>query len=485
VIWSLLAGAALAGDANVGGYFRIPARPDLQGGSGRLGYWNLYGRLMNEGAYGMLELRYDLIDRDPQSLRPWSAVYVRLEGGSIANADPLNGSMTAYRISQMYVRSGNVLLKDVTWQVGTQEFFFGDLGLYDFRPSTLMFRTVGVSGRYDRGPFELLVGGGDNGFGVYGTRYSPIPTAAAAARLRLVPGHLELGGGFEGRFEPAVTGSLNAPYQTPRIDYEDWIRGEVGERFVAENGEQQAPFFPDPVARDATSWAAIGMLGFGQAGPIVWNNLFVRYERLHPEKTSQDSLLGAPLTLHVHDFTDQRTVFTAGDELQLRLVKKRLDAVVGGYFGDHRDRDNDIAPSDHDRTYWSQVTRLQAYVSPTVHLLVENAVAEEWSRNGNAYREHADSIFANTDGRPDVRGLERGDSDTRFTWQGKGGVVLNPLGPGIFVRPSLRFLYGVQYSSQNNAFGNAFVETVDQENAFGNVERHYHHLLSIETETWF
>lgn len=477
--------AALAGNADVGGYFRIAARPDLQGGSGRLGYWNLYGRLMNEGPYGMVELRYDLLDREPDSQRPWSTVHVRLEGGSIANADPLNGSLTAYRVSQMYVRTGNVLLRDVTWQVGTQEFFFGDLGLYDFRPATLLFRTVGVSGRYDHGPLELLLAAGDNGFGQYGLAYSPIPTAAAAARLRIVPGHLELGGGAEGHYEPAVTGSRNAPYQTPGIGFEDWVRGEVGERFVAENGAEQAPYFPDPIPRDATSWAAVGNLGFGGAGPLVWNNFFVRYEAIHPQKTSEDTLLGQPLTLYVHDLTDQRTVLQLGDELQLRLIPKRLDAVLGGFWGDHRDRDDDLRPSDFDRTYGSQVTRLQVYVSPTAHVLLENAVAREWSRNGNTYREHADSLFANTEGRPDTRGLETGDSDTRFTWQGKGGFVLNPLGPGVFVRPSLRFLYGVQYSSQNNAFGNAFVENVDQENAFGNVERHLHHLVSIETETWF
>ena len=35
------------------GYFRIAARPDWEGGNGRLGLWNLYGRLMNEGPYAI------------------------------------------------------------------------------------------------------------------------------------------------------------------------------------------------------------------------------------------------------------------------------------------------------------------------------------------------------------------------------------------------------------------------------------------------
>ena len=51
---TLLLSTALAGQADVGGYFRIMTRPDLQGGSGRLGYWNLYGRLLNEGPYATM-----------------------------------------------------------------------------------------------------------------------------------------------------------------------------------------------------------------------------------------------------------------------------------------------------------------------------------------------------------------------------------------------------------------------------------------------
>jgi hypothetical protein len=109
----------------------------------------------------------------------------------------------------------------------------------------------------------------------------------------------------------------------------------------------------------------------------------------------------------------------------------------------------------------------------------------EKSHNGNAFREHADSIFEGENGASNAEGLEYGDSDTRTTFQIKGGVVLSPLGPGIYTRPSLRILYGGQWSSQNNAFGNSFVETVDQYNTFGNIERHWHHLLALETEVWF
>ena len=97
----------------------------------------------------------------------------------------------------------------------------------------------------------------------------------------------------------------------------------------------------------------------------------------------------------------------------------------------------------------------------------------------------ADSIFRNDDSNPDARGLENGDTDQRITWQGKGGFVFNPMGRGIFNRPSLRILYGAQHSNQNNAFGNRFVENLDQYNEFGNVERHWHQLIALEMEAWF
>ena len=133
----------------------------------------------------------------------------------------------------------------------------------------------------------------------------------------------------------------------------------------------------------------------------------------------------------------------------------------------------------------STVLRGQVYMTDHLHLLIEGSAAQEKSKNGNLFREYADSIFTNTDGVSDARGLEYGDRDVRYTFQGKGGLVLNPMGQGIFNRPSLRLLYGIQYSSQNNAFGNRFVETLDQYNEFGNVEQHIHQLIALETEAWF
>ncbi len=477
--------SAHAGPADVSGYFRVAARPDLQGGAGRLGYWNLYGRLMNEGSYGMLELQYKVLERQPGDTSPWSTVHARIEGGSISNADPQMGYLNAFRLSQMYVKSGNVLVDGVTWQVGTLESFMGDLGLYDMRPATVFFDTVGASARYESKHLELLLGAGDSGFKRYGTAYNALPTVGGTARVRPLPGHLELGAGGEVMVESAVGGNVNAPYHTDGIEYEDWVRGEVVERYVAELGPELLDYFPGPQARKSTGTKVIGYLGFGNVGPLVWNNFFGSYTHELPQKTTTEWYGGQEYTLYVHDFTDERHSLLLGNEMQVRLWPDHLDAVWSALYGNQTDGDNDILPSDYDRTYTSTVLRLQAYPTETLHLLAEGSLAREWSRNGNAFREHADSIFANTGGRPNTRGLEYGDTDTRNTIQMKVGPVLQPTGRGIFNRPSLRFLYGTQYSNQNNAFGNAFVETIDQYDDFQPVEQHWHHVLSAEAEVWF
>lgn len=478
-----LPGTASAGGAAVGGYFRVMTRPDLQGGNGRLGYWNLYGRLLNEGPYGALEFRFDVLEPEPGTDALWTSVHAKVEGGSIGNADAGDGGLANLRMSQMYARAGNVLMDRVTWQVGTLETWFGDLGLYDMRPAQIFTDTVGMSARYQGERLDLLLGVGDSGYGIYGTSYNTVFTPGGTARLKLGK-HLEIGAGGELRLEPGVDGNTAAPYQTPDVDYEDWVRGEVVERWLEEHPGLE-DWFPHPEARSSLSGAAIGYLGFGGFGPVRWNNLFARYERLHPEKTTTESVNGREYTLYVHDLTDERTQLTVGDELQLALVPGRLDAALAGIYMDARDLDNDVAPSNYDRTCMSGVLRLQAYATPTLHLLVEGSAAQEKSRNGNAFREHKDSIFENTGGVPDTDGLEYGDADRRVTFQGKGGFVLNPLGPGLYTRPSLRLLYGVQYSSQNNAFGNSFVETLDQYATFDAVEQHWHHVLALETEVWF
>ena len=481
LLLGLLASPAHAGPADVGGYFRIAARPDLQGGDGALGYWNLYGRLMNERSYGLLDLRMGVLDAEPGSGESWASVHARVEGGSIGGADPGNGRLDQLRLSQVYVKAGNVGIDGVTWQVGTLDWYMGDLGLYDFRPANIFFESVGVSGRIDTDRLELVLGVGDAGFFMRPGRYNTIFTPGGTARVRL--GKLELGGGGQLYLEPRITGKASAPHSTPDVDYEDFVRGEIAENWVEQHpGEED--LFPDPQPRSASSYKVFGYVGFGGFGPVTWNNLYVSYRRLHPDSVVRETYGGRTYDIYVTDLTDERYQLEVGNELQLALVPKRFDVTWAGYLASHTDRDNDIKPSDHDRLVMSTVVRGQVYMTPVVHLLVEGSAAHEGSRNGRTFRNRKDSIFQNTDGVVDSEGLEFGDSDVRKTTQLKGGVVLNPLGPGIFTRPSLRLLYGVQHSTQNNAFGNDFVVTPDANADFETVERHLHHLISIETEVW-
>jgi hypothetical protein len=474
-------GNAKAQRASVGGYFRVMTRPDLQGGSGKLGYWNLYGRLLNEGPYATLDFKFDLLEEEGTA--PWTKLYARIEGGSIGNADAGNGNLNNLRLSQTYVLAGNILIPDVRWQIGTLDSYFGDLGLYDMRPAQIFFETVGVSGRYQTQNFELLVGVGDSGYYIKQNEYNTIFTAGGSVRYRPI-NHVEFGVGGQYRYEPGVQGNRNSPYYTPDVSYEDYLRGEVVENYLKDN-PFQALEFPDPVLLNSSSYKGIGYLGFGGFGPISWNNFYASYELLHPESYTQETYQGQSFNIYTTQLTDQRSVLLLGNELQMKIIKGKWDLAWGMLYGNHRDLDNDLSPSDHNRIYRSTVLRNQWYFNDVIHLLVESSIASEWSKNGNALREHADSIFANTDGMPDIRGFEYGDNDTRITWQGKGGLVLNPMGKGIYTRPSLRILYGAQYSNQNNAFGNSFIESVDQYNDFGNVEQHWHHLVAVETEAWF
>lgn len=480
----LLLLSAASAETDFAGYFRVMTRPDLAGGDGKLGYWNLYGRLLNEGPYAALELRQDVLRRRPGDDQVWTDLHLKVEGGSIAGADAGNGNLANLRLSQAYAQAGNVLIRDVTWRLGTLEYTYGDLGLYDMRPAQILTDTLGVSGRYTAGRGDIVLGVGDAGWNIHGTDYNTVISGGGALRFQLVPSHFEIGGGAQYWFEPKVVGNRFAPHDTPDVAYEDWVRGEVVEKWLEENPSQEESF-PAPTAVDARSWKVVGYVGFGGFGPVRWNNFFMNLALLHPEDRTTETVDGRDYDVYVRSLTNERRQLNIGDELQLTLVPDRLDLVVGALFGDYTDGDNDIAPSDYDRTFWSTVARTEVYVTPTVHLLVEGSYANEKSHNGNAYRNHVDSIFENTNGKTDAEGLEYGDSDERTTIQAKGGVVLSPLGPGLWTRPSIRLLYGLQWSSQNNAYGNSFVTTLDQYNDFGNVERHFHNVLALEAEAWF
>ena len=61
------------------------ARPDFQGGMGTIGYWNLYGRLLNEGPWGMLEMRVALLESRAGAAEPWTALQFRIEGSEMCH----------------------------------------------------------------------------------------------------------------------------------------------------------------------------------------------------------------------------------------------------------------------------------------------------------------------------------------------------------------------------------------------------------------
>jgi hypothetical protein len=468
---------------SAGGYYRIMTRPDLEGGNNQLGLWNLYGRLLNEGPYGMLSLKLNILQSDPSRGDVWATANVRIEGGSVSNADPGNGNLSNFRVSQLYVEAGNILFQNVTWRLGTLDYYSGDLGLYDMRPAELFNDAIGASGFYTTRYVDLMLAIGDAGYSIRGANYNTILTGGAWLRGRLGK-HLEIGVGGQGYYEPQVLGNHLAPYQTPGITYEAFYRHEVIQDYLLAN-PGQLDEFPNPQPRSSTSWRLVGYLGFGGFGPLKWDNLFAHYLKQHPDNFYTENYNGANYTIYIHDFTDQRYETQIGNEAQITLWPGKLDAVWSMLYGLNRNYDNTIAAGEDNRWYASTVLRMQYYLTDKVHLLAEGSIAREHSLNGNLWREHEDSVFASQNGVADTRGLQYGDTDTRNTWQGKGGIVFSPLGPGIFTRPSLRLLYGIQYSNMQDAFGNSFTTSLSQFNQFPGVERHWHNVIALEAEGWF
>ncbi len=482
---------------SAGGYFRIGARPDFQGGWSKLGLWNLSGRLLNETQWAALEMRLQLIKQTPGTNEVWTSLHAKIEGGSAHAADLLNGSLGQFALTQLYAKAGNVLIDDVVWQVGTLDYYFGDLGLYDMKFAEIFYDTVGVSATWNHEKADLVVGIGDSGYLRHSQGYSPVLTFGAATRIKPKDG-VEFGVGVELGYEPKVESSENAPHQTvfadgSNVSYQSYLRHEVLQDFIESFGDasQLDSRFPTPTADDAFSFKVIGYLGFGKLGALKWNNLFFNFLRQHPEQYYYENYNGNEKRIFVKDWTDERYQFNIGDEMNLELVKNRFDLTWAAMFGYHYDKDDEISASERNRMIWSIVVRGQVYITPTVHFLAETSYAQEKSLNGNLWRSSAGSVWANDAGIVNIRGLEYGDLDLRRTWQGKAGFVLNPGGTGIFARPSLRLMYGVQYSNMHNAFENSNVESQTQSNEFYGSDfssipdRHWHHVISIEAEAWF
>jgi hypothetical protein len=472
---------------SAGGYFRIMARPDFDGGWSRLGLWNLSGRLLNEGPWAALELRLDILPPTPGTNEVWTSVHAKIEGGSVHGADVRNGSLEQFGLTQLYVKAGNVLFDDVVWQVGTLHYYYGDLGLFDMRPAELFFETMGISATWQTDHLDLLIGFGDSGYFLRRSEYSTILTTGLGIRVRVVDG-LEFGLGGQFLYEPAVEGNRYGPHRTvlpDGITYEDYLRGEVVERFL-ELFPGQEDLFPKPEAVAALSYKAVAYLGFGQLGPLRWNNLFAHFQRLHPDNFTFERYNDRDFNIYLKDLTDARYQFLLGNEMQLRIIDQVWDLAWAALFGLQFDQDDEVSASEDNRMFFSAVLRTQFYLTHTLHLLAETSYARELSRQGNLWRAHHDSVFASQDGLANTEGLEFGDLAQRNTWQLKTGFVLNPTGMGIFTRPSIRILYGLQHSNMHNAFGNSFIETLDQFNEFRETrDRNWHSVIAIEAEAWF
>ncbi|MDP2307406.1 MAG: hypothetical protein Q8P18_15375 [Pseudomonadota bacterium] len=416
--------------AEVSGYFRLSARPDLVGGDGRLGTSAFYGRLLNEGPWGLLDLRQPLVGDASQAGggAPWGSLALRVEGGTVGGGDPTNGGLLGFRLSQLYLSAGNVGFRDVTFRVGTLETTFGDLWLFDARPTQMLVDVLGASGTWARDGTEVMLGLGDAGWSIHGARYHVVGSAGGSVRHR--SDHVEVGLGGQAWFEPA-------------------------------DGDPEGP-----EDRDARAWKVAGTVGFGDLGPVRWNRLQVVLRRRLPDAPRLTVVDGEEVRVGVSRQTDQRHELLIGDEVELELVPDHLEVAAAAVFEHHYDPDQ-LGPegtggeSPTNRTALSGVLRVQVALTPAFSLLGETSLAREVARGAQG---------VSTDGAA-TDGPARKD-----TWQGKVGVVVSPAGPGLGARPALRALYGAQHCSLPSAWPGAPPTGGDAR---------WHHLVSLEAEAWF
>ncbi len=481
-----------------GGYFRLQAFTDFQGGNGQLGLSPLgcgmggpciYGRLMNEGPDLILEMRYLMIGSDKTPDTPWAALVLRAEGESFLGTDAGNGNLSNYAITRFAVDAGNLLLQNVTWRIGVLWYEPNNLGLYDMFLDDLFYGVVGASAFYKTPKLDLLVGIGDEGWQLLGSHYNTIYTGGGWARWH-INSHLEIGGGGQFGYEPASPGNQNAPLQTPGVTYLQYYQQNAVASFYQGN-PIPGTLFPNPTPTSAENWKAVGYAGFGKLGPLDWNSFYIHYMR-KPPLTNYSETFQAPgavapqtYTVYISGLTSQEYELMFGDEALFHLVPHRLDLAVAALYGQERNYNDTLIAGLDNYTFVSGVARLQFFLTKSIHLLAESSVAEEHSLNGHLFRDHEDSIFNNDDGVPDPLGLQYGDASYRDTWQGKLGIVFNPKGEGIYTRPSLRLLYGIQYSTEQDAFQSGYVNSLNQYNQFVGPEQHWHSVVGFDVEDWF
>lgn len=496
-------------------YFRISAQDDFGYNAATLGWSPFYGRLMNETPWMMAQFGYHIL-RPEKISDPRATFILRLEGGSFRNTDKDSGSLAKFSFTQVYLETENIPVRHFVTVTGSLWYNMGYIGIYDNFTAQVFWETMGIRAgqRYDK--LEYYIGAGDSGYNIYQSRknnsdfkhldYNTIPTLGALLKLNLykfgfmkpvagVLPYIQLGVSYQHMWERENSSLPGAPGQTPIILYSDVMRREVLKKFLAEN-PGQGDFFPFSQSQSANYFRGTFWLGFAgpQFGPVAlrWNDLSIKIERKAPEIGYTETYNGESKDIYISEFTNERYELLIMDEMHWQLIPERLDMNIGLAFGSSWDNDNTVRPDDYNKVSMSAVIRPQFYFNNFLHYLLEVSLAKEISTIGLRYREHHDSVMSNNglalDGypAPDTQGLQWGDTDTKYTLQVKTGPVLNPTGRGIYARPSVRLLFGAQYSNVHAAFGNTLVESFDRRNNFRvNKDIHWHYMVRIEAEHWF
>ncbi|MCS6983501.1 MAG: hypothetical protein NZM25_00040 [Leptospiraceae bacterium] len=490
-------------------YFRASVQDDFGYNAPTLGWWPFYGRLMNETPWLMADFGYHVVrPESPGAAR--ATLFLRIEGGSYRSFDASQGTLGNYNINHIWLETENVLMRHLVTQTGSLWYNLGYIGLFDNFTAQVFWETIGIRVGHRLPTFEYFVGYGDSGWAIYrsrrgdgwhGHQYANIPTVGALVRVNLYEvGPLksftarflpfwQMGATVQVMYERQNENLRGSPHQTPQVSYQDVLRGEAFEKFMLEN-PGSADYFPWAQPMSVTYGRATFWTGFSgpELGPIklYWNDFSLRLEKKPPQIAVTESYEGETKDIYISGFTDERYELMLFDELQLRLLPNYFDLNAGFGFGRSWDQDNRFRPDDHNRLIYSFVFRPIWYITEQLHYLIELVYAREKSTVGNRYREHFNSMKSNTRGVPDADGLEWGDTDTKHTYQIKTGFTINPAGRGIYSRPTIRLLYGAQFSNVHAAFGNTFEESLSRRNQFAmNRDVHWHHMVRAEFEHWF
>ena len=319
MVVACLAAGAVAGIAradasddrlSAGGYFRLQAFTDFQGGNGQLGLSPLgcgvggpciYGRLMNEGPDLILEMRYLMIGSDKTPDTPWAALVLRAEGESFLGTDSGNGNLSNYAITRFAVDAGNLLLQNVTWRIGVLWYEPNNLGLYDMFLDDLFYGVMGASAFYKTPTLDLLVGIGDEGWQLLGSHYNTVyhgrwlgalaPEQPLRARRRRA---VRLRARQPGQPERAVADSRR---QLPAS-----TTSRPRSRASTRRTRSPGTLFPNPTPTSAENWKAVGYLGFGKLGPLDWNSFYIHYMR-KPPLTNYTETFQAPGAVAPQSYT--------------------------------------------------------------------------------------------------------------------------------------------------------------------------------------